>query len=182
MAAQIRPTILVLGGAGFIGRELIRQLVASGHQVRAMIRGSTALLDELDPDQVELVRGDIRREEDLRTAMDGVAYVYHLAVGHAKTWQEYQSNEVDSTRLVGTLCLACGVKRLIFTGTIDSYYAGRKAGLIVAVLAYSIPALLTASADSVGELSTYRFLAGLGIGGAVPNTIALLTENFVPVT
>ena len=130
VAAQIRPTILVLGGAGFIGRELIRQLVASGHQVRAMIRGSTALLDELDPDQVELVRGDIRREEDLRTAMDGVSYVYHLAVGHAKTWQEYQSNEVDSTRLVGTLCLACGVKRLIFTGTIDSYYAGRKAGLI----------------------------------------------------
>src|SRR5438105_11418273 len=69
----------------------------------------------------------------------------------------------------------------IFVGSVllgifgDRY--GRKAGLIVAVLAYSIPALLTASADSVGELSTYRFLAGLGIGGAVPNTIALLTET-----
>jgi AAHS family 4-hydroxybenzoate transporter-like MFS transporter len=54
---------------------------------------------------------------------------------------------------------------------------GRKTGLIVAVLAYSLPALLTAFAHSLGELSLYRFLAGLGIGGAVPNTIALLTET-----
>ena len=69
----------------------------------------------------------------------------------------------------------------IFIGSIllgvagDRY--GRKTGLIVAVLAYSLPALLTAFAHSLGELSLYRFLAGLGIGGAVPNTIALLTET-----
>jgi len=54
---------------------------------------------------------------------------------------------------------------------------GRKTGLIIAVLAYSVPALLTGFAHSLGELSLYRFLAGLGIGGAVPNTIALLTET-----
>src|SRR6266566_706899 len=54
---------------------------------------------------------------------------------------------------------------------------GRKAGLILAVFAYSIPALLTASAHSVAELSLFRFLAGIGIGGVVPNTIALLTET-----
>jgi MFS transporter, AAHS family, 4-hydroxybenzoate transporter len=69
----------------------------------------------------------------------------------------------------------------IFVGSIllglvgDKY--GRKPGLILAVLAYSVPALLTASAHSLEELSLYRFLAGLGIGGAVPNTIALLTET-----
>jgi len=69
----------------------------------------------------------------------------------------------------------------IFIGSVllgvagDRY--GRKTGLIVAVLAYSLPALLTAFAHSLGELSLYRFLAGLGIGGAVPNTIALLTET-----
>src|SRR5437763_14403830 len=69
----------------------------------------------------------------------------------------------------------------IFVGSVllgifgDRY--GRKAVLILAVFAYSIPALLTASAHSVAELSLYRFLAGIGIGGAVPNTIALLTET-----
>ncbi len=69
----------------------------------------------------------------------------------------------------------------IFLGSICLGIAGdrwgRKAGLITAVLAYSVPALLTGFAHSLGELSLYRFLAGLGIGGAVPNTIALLTET-----
>ena len=64
----------------------------------------------------------------------------------------------------------------IILGVIGDKY-GRKPGLIIAVLAYSVPALLTASAHSLEELSLYRFLAGLGIGGAVPNTIALLTET-----
>jgi AAHS family 4-hydroxybenzoate transporter-like MFS transporter len=69
----------------------------------------------------------------------------------------------------------------IFAGSVllgifgDRY--GRKPGLLLAVLAYSIPALLTASAHTVAELSFWRFFAGLGIGGAVPNTIALLTET-----
>jgi AAHS family 4-hydroxybenzoate transporter-like MFS transporter len=69
----------------------------------------------------------------------------------------------------------------IFLGSISLGVAGdrwgRKAGLITAVIAYSVPALLTGFAHSLGELSLYRFLAGLGIGGAVPNTIALLTET-----
>lgn len=63
----------------------------------------------------------------------------------------------------------------VFFGVVGDRY-GRKPGLILSVLAYSLPALLCASAQSLEQLSLYRFLAGLGIGGAVPNTIALLTE------
>ena len=54
---------------------------------------------------------------------------------------------------------------------------GRKPGLVLSVLAYSVPALLCTSAQSLEQLSMYRLIAGLGIGGAVPNTIALLTET-----
>jgi MFS transporter, AAHS family, 4-hydroxybenzoate transporter len=54
---------------------------------------------------------------------------------------------------------------------------GRKPGLVLALLASSLPALLTPFAHSLGELTLFRFFAGLGIGGAVPNTIALLTET-----
>ena len=54
---------------------------------------------------------------------------------------------------------------------------GRKTGAILGVLAYSVPALLTVFATSLDQLATYRFLSGLGIGGVVPNVIALLTET-----
>ena len=54
---------------------------------------------------------------------------------------------------------------------------GRKAGAIAGVLAYSIPALLTVFATSLDQLAVFRFLSGLGMGGVVPNVIALLTET-----
>jgi AAHS family 4-hydroxybenzoate transporter-like MFS transporter len=54
---------------------------------------------------------------------------------------------------------------------------GRKPGVISAVLTYSIPALLSAFATSTEELAIYRGLAGLGIGGLIPNIVALLNET-----
>jgi nucleoside-diphosphate-sugar epimerase len=47
-----------------------------------------------------------------------------------KTWEEFQRDDIDVTRNVAEACLAAGLKRLIYTGTIDSYYAGAKAGTI----------------------------------------------------
>jgi AAHS family 4-hydroxybenzoate transporter-like MFS transporter len=54
---------------------------------------------------------------------------------------------------------------------------GRKAGSLGGVLFYSLPALLIYFADSLQHLMVLRFLAGLGIGGVIPNAIALLTET-----
>ena len=128
LAAQ--PTVLVFGGTGFIGRELIRQLLAAGHCVRAAVRGSGAVLTMLESDRLELVRTDIGSEADLATAMKGIEYVYHLARVDAKSWADNLRRDVEPTRLIAKACLAAGVKRLIYTGTIDSFYAGRKAGTI----------------------------------------------------
>ena len=127
---KVRPTVLVLGGSGFIGRELIQQLLSGGNSVRAMVRGSSVILDELLCERLEIVRGDIRSEADLRSAMTGIEYVYHLAHAPAKTWQEYQDYDVHPTRLIAEICLDAKVKRLIYTGTIASYYAGARAGTI----------------------------------------------------
>lgn len=64
----------------------------------------------------------------------------------------------------------------VLFGAVGDRY-GRKPGLILSVLAYAVPALLCTSAHSLAQFSMYRLIAGLGIGGAVPNTIALLTET-----
>jgi nucleoside-diphosphate-sugar epimerase/predicted dehydrogenase len=124
------PTILVLGGAGFIGRELIRQLLAAGYCIRAMMRGSGALLGEFDAARLEIIRGDIGNDTDIKAAMHGIEFVYHLATTDAKTWDDSLRSVVEPTRVVAEACAAAGVKRLIYTGTIDSYYAGAKAGTI----------------------------------------------------
>lgn len=54
---------------------------------------------------------------------------------------------------------------------------GRKAGALLGVLFYSIPALLVYFTTSLEMLMVLRFFAGLGIGGVIPNCIALLTET-----
>ncbi len=69
----------------------------------------------------------------------------------------------------------------IFAGSLLFGYLGdrygRKTGAIIGVLAYSIPALLTVFATSMEQLAAFRFLSGLGMGGVVPNVIALLNET-----
>jgi nucleoside-diphosphate-sugar epimerase len=47
-----------------------------------------------------------------------------------KTWPDYRQFEIEATRSVGECAIASGIKRLIYTGTIDSYYAGAGAGTI----------------------------------------------------
>ena len=56
--------------------------------------------------------------------------VYHLARPNVKTWEEWTEHEIEATRRVAEACLAAKVGRLIYTGTIDSYYAGARAGTI----------------------------------------------------
>jgi len=53
---------------------------------------------------------------------------------------------------------------------------GRKPILIASTLIFAVGSLLTATANTVDSLSLYRFLTGLGMGGAMPNAIALTSE------
>ena len=129
-AAGLSPKILVLGGTGFIGRQLIKQLLDKGHSVRAAARGSSLPLQEIGSDRLEIARADMRSEEDLERILDGVDHVFHLATSDAKTWDQFVEREIEPARMLARVCLKRAVKRLVYTGTIDSLYAGSRAGTI----------------------------------------------------
>jgi predicted dehydrogenase/nucleoside-diphosphate-sugar epimerase len=121
---------LVLGGTGFIGQALVRQMVKADRCVRLLVRDSHHLPKRLGNLPIDVIRGDIGNASDLDRALAGVSTVYHLARAHVKTWAEYERSEIGATRNVAEACLRAGVKRLIYTGSIDSLYTGDPRGVI----------------------------------------------------
>jgi nucleoside-diphosphate-sugar epimerase/predicted dehydrogenase len=125
----LQPTVLVIGGTGFIGQALVRRLRQHGYGVRILQRHPhpTPQLHHL---KVEFIKGDFADEKTLEVALDGIRYVYHLARGHGKTWSDYLETDVKPTRQLANLCLQQGVAKLFYTSSIAIYYAGDKTATI----------------------------------------------------
>ena len=69
---------LITGGAGFIGSHLAEALIADGHAVRVLDNFFSGRVENL-PAGVELIRGDVTRQEAVSGALDGVDGCFHLA-------------------------------------------------------------------------------------------------------
>jgi uncharacterized protein YbjT (DUF2867 family) len=70
--------ILVSGGTGDLGREVVRELLAAGHSVRVLSRRAR---QEADPTVVEWARADLERDRGIREAVAGVNAIVHAASG-----------------------------------------------------------------------------------------------------
>lgn len=125
-----KSTVLVIGGTGFIGQALVRRLRQEGYGVRVLSRSPSSVPIELQQLQIELAKGDFADEAAMDAALEGIEYVFHLARGSGKTWDNYLQTDVEPTRKVAELCLKHGVKRLFYTSSIAIYYAGKNAGTI----------------------------------------------------
>ncbi|KNC47033.1 nucleoside diphosphate sugar epimerase [Thecamonas trahens ATCC 50062] len=115
MAAQ--PITLVTGGAGHLGGNLVRALLARGQErVRCIIR-SGSNNQALEGLGVELVEADLRDDAAVEAAVAGVDYVYHLAafvsIRHGDRKNLFDVNIEGSKRLMQA-CLAAGVKRVVY--------------------------------------------------------------------
>ena len=115
------PRVLVIGGTGFIGKRLVEALVKRGVGVRVMSRSLVAARIALDGLPVEIVQGNHDDPQALDTALRGIDVVYHLAKATGQRWDDYLRDDVEPTRVLAEAVLAHGVKRFVYTGTIDSY-------------------------------------------------------------
>jgi nucleoside-diphosphate-sugar epimerase len=114
----------VTGATGFLGGELVKQLIGRGHQVAALVRSAekAALLKALG---VELIVGDITERESLRNPMTGADGVFHVAAWYkigAKNDDEFaEYTNVQGTRNVLEIARELQIPRIVYTSTVGVF-------------------------------------------------------------
>jgi nucleoside-diphosphate-sugar epimerase len=112
-------TYLITGGAGFLGINLVRYLLARGEQVRSL---DIAPFDYPEAERISAITGDIRDAATVRRAMEGVAIVVHAAAALPLCPPaEIASTEVEGTRLLLDAALAAGVERFVHISSTAVY-------------------------------------------------------------
>ena len=125
----MKETVLVSGGAGYIGSVLVRLLLAEGYSVKVIDNlsfGGVPIIDLLNDENFTFVKGDVRHEDDLRHALKGVDQAVHLAgiVGDpacAKQPELARAVNLDGSRLFYRLANEAGVQRFVFASTCSNY-------------------------------------------------------------
>jgi NADH dehydrogenase len=111
--------ILVTGGAGVMGRGLVRGLLEKGHAVRVLDRPGTRL-DGLD---VDLRHGDVTDPDSLRGVFDRVKTVFHLAaVLIASEPVIFERVNVGGTRNILHAARSAGVNHFIYVSSASVVY------------------------------------------------------------
>jgi NAD dependent epimerase/dehydratase len=126
-------SVCVTGADGFIGSHLTELLVRCGYKVKAFVYynsfNSWGWLDTLPADvlsQIEIFAGDIRDPNGVRTAIQGVDVVYHLAALIAIPFSYHSPDSYIDTNVKGTLNVLqaardLGTSRVLITSTSEVY-------------------------------------------------------------
>lgn len=110
---------LVTGGAGFMGINLVRFLLARGHKVRSY---DIAPFDYPEADQISIIHGDIRNRDLHARAFDGIDVVVHCAAALPLcSREEIFSTDVEGTRRLLTSATTAGIERFINISSTSVY-------------------------------------------------------------
>ncbi len=121
-------TVLVTGGAGFIGSNLVKELLKRGYNVRVLDSLATGRKGNLEDmmDKIEFIEGDIRDREIAKKVMEGVYCVFHEAALPSvprSVEDPLTSNDVNINGTLNMLFAAkeAGVKKFIYAGSSSAY-------------------------------------------------------------
>ena len=124
--------VLVTGGSGFVGANLVTELLDGGHQVRSFDRAPSPL--SAHP-RLEVIQGDICDPDTVAAAVDGIDTVIHTAaiidlLGGASVTDEYRKRSfavnVGGTENLVHAARAAGVKRFVYTASNSVVMGGHR--------------------------------------------------------
>jgi 3beta-hydroxy-Delta5-steroid dehydrogenase / steroid Delta-isomerase len=124
--------VLVTGGSGFVGANLVTELLDRGHQVRSFDRAPSPL--PAHP-RLEVIEGDICDQQTVAAAVDGIDTVFHTAaiidlMGGASVTEGYRQRSfavnVTGTQNLVHAAQATGVKRFVYTASNSVVMGGQR--------------------------------------------------------
>ena len=117
--------VLVLGGTGFIGGNLVRSLVGAGHSVRLLRRkpGPSLALEGLEDAGIEECVGDVRNRDSIAAALSGCDALVHLAGYYPTSGLDLAGSlraGVASVRPVFEAARERGVERVLYVSSLST--------------------------------------------------------------
>jgi dihydroflavonol-4-reductase len=112
--------VFITGATGFVGGHVARQYASEGAILRLLTR-QTSRLDSLSGIDAEMVKGDLREPEKLRSALTGCDALVHVAADY-RLWvrdpQQMYAANVEGTRELLRLAREVGVQRVVYTSSV----------------------------------------------------------------
>jgi nucleoside-diphosphate-sugar epimerase len=119
---------LVTGGAGFIGSNIVEELLNRGHKVRVLDNFATGRRENLNDfgDKIELIEGDLRSYRTVREAQDGVDFVLHQGALPSVPRSIQDPLTTNQVNVEGTLnvlnaAVDARVKRVVYASSSSIY-------------------------------------------------------------
>lgn len=120
MAMDFRP-VVVVGGTGFVGQEVVKELFYSGQRVRVVSRHPRLPGEVEDGDPVEAVEADLTDAESLKPALDGArAVINAVSLYHETRGLDFRRIHVDGAARLAKLAKEAGVEQYVLMSGIGA--------------------------------------------------------------
>ncbi len=170
------PYILVTGGTGLVGSQLISDLIKHGKQVKALYR--TNIPEGFPFKNVRWIKGDILDVISLEAAMQNVSQVYHCAAivsFNPDSKMDMFKVNIEGTANVVNACLTAGVQQLCFVSSVAALGRIRVGELVNETMNWTKETSNSSYGQSkyLAELEVWRGV-GEGLKAVVVNPVIIL--------
>jgi dihydroflavonol-4-reductase len=168
--------ILVTGGAGLLGKELITQLLQAGNQVRAIY--NKTILTDFHAENLQQMQCNILDVIGLEEAMQDVEQVYHCAAivsFNPKQKQEMFKVNIEGTANVVNAALDAGVKKMVYVSSVAALGRIRENEIINETMNWTEETSNSAYGQSkyLAEMQVWRGI-GEGLNAVMVNPVIIL--------